>query len=93
MSVRTSIENGFRERGYDLVLLCLLDRFTLGGALGAVGHGGALKRPSFGKLFVAYVRAYEVGFVVSGDADLLERDEQDPPVIPPAEFEVRLSQS
>jgi len=44
--------------------------------------------------YVIYLaRAYEVGFVVSGDADLLEWDEQNPPVIPPAEFEVRLSQS
>jgi hypothetical protein len=38
-------------------------------------------------------RAQGADFVVSGDADVLEWDEPDPPVIPPAEFETRLSQS
>ena len=37
--------------------------------------------------------ALGVDYIVSGDADLLEWDEQHPPVIPPAEFEARLSQS
>jgi len=31
-------------------------------------------------------RAQGADFVVSGDADVLEWDEPDPPVIPPAEF-------
>jgi predicted nucleic acid-binding protein len=38
-------------------------------------------------------QAHDVDYIVSGDADLLEWDEQHPPVIPPAEFEARLSQS
>jgi predicted nucleic acid-binding protein len=38
-------------------------------------------------------RAYDAEVIVSGDADLLEWDEQDPPVIPPAEFETRLGRS
>ena len=44
--------------------------------------------------YVIYLaRAYDAEVIVSGDADLLEWDEQDPPVIPPAEFETRLGRS
>ena len=42
---------------------------------------------------VHLARAHWGDFIVSGDADLLEWQEQNPPVIPPADFEVRLSQS
>ena len=38
-------------------------------------------------------RAHSAEVIVSGDADLLEWVEQDPPVIRPAEFETRLSRS
>jgi hypothetical protein len=38
-------------------------------------------------------RTHEADFIVSGDADLLEWDEHDLLVIPPAEFETRLSRS
>jgi predicted nucleic acid-binding protein len=42
---------------------------------------------------VYLARAHGAEVIVSGDADLLEWDEQDPPVVPPAEFETRLSRS
>jgi predicted nucleic acid-binding protein len=42
---------------------------------------------------IHHARACNAEVIVSGDADLLEWDEQDPPVIPPAEFETRLSKS
>ena len=44
--------------------------------------------------YVIYLaRAHNAEVIVSGDADLLEWDAQDPPVIPPAEFEARLVES
>jgi predicted nucleic acid-binding protein len=42
---------------------------------------------------IRLARAHNAEVIVSGDADLPEWDEQDPPVIPPAEFEARLSRS
>lgn len=55
--------------------------------------GPALTRDPDDDYVVHLARAHDVDYIVSGDADLLEWDEQDPPVIPPAEFAARLSQS
>jgi putative PIN family toxin of toxin-antitoxin system len=55
--------------------------------------GPALTRDPDDDYLIHLARALGADFVVSGDADLLEWDEQDPPVIPPAEFEAELSQS
>ena len=55
--------------------------------------GPALTRDPDDDYVIHLARAHDVDFIVSGDADLLEWDEQDPPVIPPAEFEARQSQS
>ena len=55
--------------------------------------GPALTRDPDDDYVVHLAHAHDVDYIVSGDADLLEWDEQDPPVIPPAEFEARLSQS
>lgn len=52
--------------------------------------GPALTRDPDDDYVIYLARAHGVDVVVSGDADLLEWDEQDPPVIPPAEFEARL---
>lgn len=40
---------------------------------------------------VGLTRAHRADFMVNGEADLVEWYEQKPPVIPPAEFEERLS--
>jgi predicted nucleic acid-binding protein len=53
----------------------------------------ALTRDPHDDYLIHHARACNAEVVVSGDADLLEWDEQDPPVIPPAEFETRLSKS
>jgi predicted nucleic acid-binding protein len=55
--------------------------------------GPELTRDADDDYVIHLARAHDAGFIVSGDADLLEWDEQDPPVIPPAEFEARLSQT
>jgi putative PIN family toxin of toxin-antitoxin system len=48
--------------------------------------GPALTRDPDDDYVIHLARAYDVDLIVSGDADLLEWSEQDPPVIPPAEF-------
>ena len=53
--------------------------------------GPALTRDPDNDYVIHLARAHDVDFVVSGDADLLEWDERDSPVIPPAEFEAGLN--
>ncbi len=53
--------------------------------------GPTLTRDPDDDYVIHLARAHNADFIVSGDTDLLEWDEQDPPVIPPAEFEKRLS--
>ena len=55
--------------------------------------GPALTRDPDDDYVIHLARAHDADFVVSGDSDLPEWNEQDPPVIPPAEFEAKLSQS
>jgi len=55
--------------------------------------GPALTRDPDDDCVIHLARAHDADYIVSGDADLLEWNEQDPPVVPPAEFEARLSQS
>ena len=55
--------------------------------------GPALTRDPDDEYVIHLARAHDAEVIVSGDADLLEWDEQDPPVIPPAEFEARLLES
>ncbi len=55
--------------------------------------GPALTQDPADDYVIYLVRPHNAELVVSGDADLLEWDEQDPPVIRPAEFETRLSKS
>lgn len=55
--------------------------------------GPELTRDADDDYVIHLARAHYAYFIVSGDADLLEWAEQDPPVIRPAEFETRLSQS
>lgn len=55
--------------------------------------GPALTRDPDDDYVIHLARAHHAEVIVSGDADLLDWDEQDPPVIPPAEFETRLSKS
>jgi putative PIN family toxin of toxin-antitoxin system len=57
------------------------------------GPGPALTRDPDDDYIIHIARAHDADFIVSGDADLLEWDEQDPPVIPPVEFEARLIES
>ena len=54
--------------------------------------GPALTRDPDDDYVIHLARVHDVDFIVSGDADLLEWHEQNPPVIPPAEFEVRLNE-
>jgi putative PIN family toxin of toxin-antitoxin system len=54
--------------------------------------GPAVTRDPDDDYVVHLARVHHADFIVSGDADLLEWHEQDPPVIPPAEFDARLSQ-
>ena len=54
--------------------------------------GPALTRDPDDDYVIHLARSHHADFVVSGDDDLLEWDEQEPPVIAPAEFEVRLNQ-
>ncbi len=54
--------------------------------------GPALTRDPDDDYVIRLAQAHDVDYIVSGDAYLLGWDEQDPPVIPPAEFEARLSQ-
>ena len=51
--------------------------------------GPALTRDPDDDYLIHLARAHKAAVIVSGDADLLEWDEQDPP----AEFEIRLSRS
>ena len=53
--------------------------------------GPALTRDPHDDYVIYLARSHNAEIIVSGDADLLEWDEQEPPVIPPAEFETRLS--
>jgi putative PIN family toxin of toxin-antitoxin system len=53
--------------------------------------GPALTRDPDDDYVIHLARAHNAEVIVSGDADLLEWGEQDPPVISPAEFETRLS--
>lgn len=55
--------------------------------------GPALTRDPDDDYVIHLARAHNAEVIVSGDADLLEWDEQDPPVVPPAEFEARLIES
>ncbi len=55
--------------------------------------GPALTRDPDDDYVIHLARAHNAEVIVSGDADLLEWDDQDPPVIPPAEFEARLIES
>jgi putative PIN family toxin of toxin-antitoxin system len=55
--------------------------------------GPALTRDPDDDYVIHLARAHDADYIVSGDADLLEWNEQDPRVVPPAEFEARLSQS
>ena len=55
--------------------------------------GPALTRDPDDDYVIHLARVHDAEVMVSGDADLLEWDEQDPPVIPPAEFETRLRRS
>jgi predicted nucleic acid-binding protein len=55
--------------------------------------GPALIRDSDDDCVIHLAQAHDVDYIVSGDADLLGWNEQDPPVFPPAQFEARLSQS
>ncbi|HSF86670.1 MAG TPA: putative toxin-antitoxin system toxin component, PIN family [Acidimicrobiia bacterium] len=55
--------------------------------------GPALTRDPDDDYVIHLARAHNAEVIVSGDADLLEWDEQDPPVIPQAEFETRLRKS
>lgn len=54
--------------------------------------GPALTRDPDDDYVIHLARVHDVDFIVSGDADLLEWHDQNPPVIPPAEFEVRLNE-
>ena len=55
--------------------------------------GPALTRDPDDDYLIYLARAHKAQVIVSGDADLLQWDEQDPPVVTPAEFELRLSRS
>ena len=55
--------------------------------------GPALTRDPDDDYVIHLARSHHADFVVSGDDDLLEWAEQEPPVIAPAEFEIRLNQS
>ena len=55
--------------------------------------GPALSRDPNDDYVIYLARAHDADLVVSGDADLHEWIEQDPPVVPPAEFEASLSQT
>ena len=47
----------------------------------------ALTRDRDDDYLIGLARAHEVDFIVSGDRDLLDWEEQDPPVVSPVEFE------
>jgi putative PIN family toxin of toxin-antitoxin system len=55
--------------------------------------GPALTRDPDDDYVIHLARAHNAEVIVSGDADLLEWDEQNSPVIPPADFETRLRTS
>jgi len=55
--------------------------------------GPVLTRDPDDDYVIRLARAHDAEVIVSGDADLLEWKEQDPPVISPAEFETRLKKS
>lgn len=55
--------------------------------------GPALTRDPDDDYVIHLARAHDADYIVSGDADLLEWNEQDPRVVPPAELEARLRQS
>jgi putative PIN family toxin of toxin-antitoxin system len=56
-------------------------------------RGPALTRDPDDDYVIYLARAHTVDFIISGDADLLEWQEQRPPVLAPAEFETRMSWS
>ena len=51
----------------------------------------ALTRDAKDDYLVALARQHDVQVIVTGDKDLLEWSEQEPPVVNPAEFEARLN--
>ena len=55
--------------------------------------GPALTRDPDDDYVIHLARADDAEVIVSGDADLVEWDEQHPPVVAPAEFQTRLSKS
>jgi putative PIN family toxin of toxin-antitoxin system len=55
--------------------------------------GPALSRDPDDDYVIHLARVHNAEVIVSGDADLLDWKEQDPPVISPAEFETRLRKS
>ena len=56
------------------------------------GPGPALTRDPDDDYVIYLARAHDADFIVSGDADLLECREQNPPVLSPADFETRWNQ-
>lgn len=54
--------------------------------------GPELTRDPADDYVIHLARAHHADLIVSGDGDLLEWGEQNPPVIPPAQFVARLSQ-
>ena len=55
--------------------------------------GPALSRDPNDDYVIHLARAHDADLIVSGDADLLEWIEQDPQVVPPAQFEAILNQT
>jgi putative PIN family toxin of toxin-antitoxin system len=55
--------------------------------------GPALTRDPDDDYVIHLARQHHAEFIVSGDADLLEWPDQNPPVVSPADFEERLNQS
>ena len=66
---------------------------TMADVLPDPAPGPTLTRDPDNDYVIHLARAHNAEVIVSGDADLLEWDEQDPPVAPPAEFETRLRRS
>jgi putative PIN family toxin of toxin-antitoxin system len=55
--------------------------------------GPALTRDPDGDYVIHLARQHHAEAIVTGDADLLEWPDQNPPVVSPADFEERLNQS
>ncbi len=66
---------------------------TLAGTLPDPGPGHPITRDPDDDYVVWFARQHAADFIVSGDADLLEWEEQKPRVIPPAQFEAILDRS